>query len=101
MKIAIYSRDLPEKQIDFVQELLNKLIINNIQIVIYNSFYKFLAQKIELNSSIEQFTNHSDMGDIDFLFSIGGDGTLLEATTLVRFDGNKYGKIRVFINHCY
>lgn len=84
MRVAIYSRELPEKHFDFVQELLNKLLISNIEVFVFSHFYNFLTNKIDLHSSVQQFSSHFDLVGIDFLFSIGGDGTLLETTTLVR-----------------
>jgi NAD+ kinase len=84
VKVAIYSRELPEKHFDFVQELLNKLLSSNIEVFIFSHFYNFLTNKIDLHSSVQQFSSHVDLVGIDFLFSLGGDGTLLETTTLVR-----------------
>tara|TARA_R110001592_G_scaffold32788_2_gene114490 strand:+ start:1340 stop:2215 length:876 start_codon:yes stop_codon:yes gene_type:complete len=84
VKVAIYSRELSEKHFDFVQELFNKLLSNNIEVFVFSQFYNFIVHKIDLNSSIQQFNSHTDLVGIDFLFSIGGDGTLLETSTLVR-----------------
>lgn len=84
MKVAIYSRDISEVHLDFIQDLLSKLLINKLEVVVFSKFYKFLSNKIEISNSIQQFNSHEDIEGVDFLFSIGGDGTLLETTTLVR-----------------
>ncbi|MCB9360526.1 MAG: NAD kinase [Flavobacteriales bacterium] len=84
MKVAIYSRELPEKHFDFVQELFIKLLSNNIEVFVFSEFYGFLKHKIDLNTSLQQFNSHTNLATVDFLFSIGGDGTLLETSTLVR-----------------
>lgn len=75
---------MSEVHFDFIEELLNKLLVNNFEIIIFSKFYQFLSDKITLKSSLQQFTSYQDIKDVDFLFSIGGDGTLLETSTLVR-----------------
>jgi NAD+ kinase len=84
VKVAIYSRELSENHFEFIQDLFNKLLSNDIEVVVFSQFYKFLSNKMELSISIQQFNSHADIEGVDFLFSIGGDGTLLETTTLVR-----------------
>lgn len=84
MKIAIYSRELSQHQVAFVKELLDKLAENNIQVYGYELFHRFLAQHAIIHHSVQRLDASADLVGIDFLFSIGGDGTLLETTTLVR-----------------
>lgn len=84
MKIAIYSRELSDNQIGFVEELLRKLFQNNIEVHAYQSFYNFATKHSIYHEQILQFKTHHDLDHVDFLFSIGGDGTLLETTTFVR-----------------
>jgi len=50
-----------------------------------STFYESIRQKISFNSKINFFNNHHEIAQsIDFLFSIGGDGTMLDTITLVR-----------------
>ena len=53
--------------------------------VIYKNYYEKLAQHLSLPDNTGVFCHHSVLtGDIDFLISHGGDGTLLDTVTLVR-----------------
>jgi len=84
VKIAIHSRKLSDNHAEFVKELLDKLISNKIDICACELFHDFLKSHSITNHSIDLFISHKDLNDVDFLFSIGGDGTLLETITLVR-----------------
>ena len=83
MKIAIYGREVNERYISFVKALFQKLNENEIEFIVYQSFYNFLKKELNLSPQ-NTFTSHHEVKTVDFLFSIGGDGTLLETVTLVR-----------------
>lgn len=84
MKVAIYSRELSESTVEFVQELLQKLHQNQIEVFVYQTFFDFLQKNAISTENVFQFKSHQDLNQVDFLFSIGGDGTLLETITLIR-----------------
>lgn len=55
------------------------------QPVIFHEFYEKAARNLSLPSNTAVFSHHSELtGEIDFLISLGGDGTLLDTVTLVR-----------------
>lgn len=84
MKLAVYSRLLKEIHAPFVQELFGLLKQEGIETCIYGTYYKELKKKLDLGSH-QTFSGHEDLPrDIDFLLSIGGDGTLLDTVRLVR-----------------
>ncbi len=85
MKIAIYSRVLKTKDLSFIQYLLAYLSAYNTEIYLYQNYYEQLKQHIQLSNSIHIFHNHEDLpADADCLFSLGGDGTLLDTVNLIR-----------------
>ncbi len=85
MKVAIYSRVLESTQHNFVQLFFDELEKEEIQPVIFSEFHQKLTQYVTLPSNTETFSHHSQLtGDIDFLISLGGDGTLLDTVTLLR-----------------
>jgi NAD+ kinase len=56
--------------------------------MIYSPFYEFVKTKAVFSSTPELFHEHLQLRDhADFLFSIGGDGTMLDAITLIRDSG--------------
>lgn len=85
MKVAIYSRVPENEQHNEVQFLIEELKRQHIEPVIYQSFFEKVRASIPLSSSISLFKESKDLdASIDFLISLGGDGTLLDTVSLVR-----------------
>lgn len=85
MKVAIYSRVLESTQQKEVQLFFDELEKEKIIPVIFSDFLEEINQHISLPPSIQTFSGHNDLTEeIDFLISLGGDGTLLDTVTLVR-----------------
>lgn len=85
MKVAIYSRVLESTQQNFIQLFFDELQKEGIQAVIFAEYYEKLARHFTLPADTTTFSHHTELtGDIDFLISLGGDGTLLDTVTLVR-----------------
>ena len=85
MKVALFGIDIPEKFADYIQDMINKLEIDNGVIYIYRSFYGMFSGKITFKKDPVIFDKKEEIqGKIDLIFSIGGDGTILSAVTLVQ-----------------
>jgi len=85
MKVAIYSRVIDDDQYSKVQQLLDELDKENIHPVIYKPFYEMIQSSVRFSEKTTLFNDSGDLTDaIDFLISLGGDGTLLDTVTLVR-----------------
>jgi NAD+ kinase len=68
-----------------VQELFTELANHKIKPVFYQPFAEKISQSIQLPEHIEMFREPKDLDDsIDFVISLGGDGTLLDTVTFVR-----------------
>lgn len=88
MKVAIYGRSNNENISEHIQLLFDKLNEYKTEILIYEPFYKFLQQKIQINGAVKTFNSHADLSkDTDCMLSLGGDGTFLETLTYVRNSG--------------
>lgn len=86
MKIAIYGRPFSsgfEKNIKALFVLLEKY---GVEYYIHEPFYQFLLKKEKLSfQKAGAFKTHDDIiGNADIMFSIGGDGTFLEAVSIVQ-----------------
>jgi NAD+ kinase len=86
MKIAIYGRPFNRQYFDSVNELFNKLNNYDIKVVIFKPFYNYLVEELKFTPSVDDFfTNYHDINrNIDYMLSIGGDGTFLEAASIIR-----------------
>lgn len=87
MKIAIYGKSLTENYFDFANKLFSCLLAKNIEFIVHEQFYTFLKQHISFSQKITTFSKSEDLIDTSYLFSIGGDGTLLETVTLIKDSG--------------
>lgn len=85
MTIAIFGSPYPEHFTKYIQHLIKKLESEHIKIIVEEEFNKFLQNSIRFTNINETFNSYETLKDnADFLFSIGGDGTLLKAVTFVR-----------------
>src|SRR5882724_1854375 len=85
MKVAIYSRVMDWDHRMEVQQLLNELVKQKMQLIIYRPYYEQVVSGIQIPEGIGTFNEAKDLDNsIEFLISLGGDGTLLDTVTLVR-----------------
>lgn len=86
MKVAVYGRNFDEDFKEYIKKFFQVLSNNNLEVLIYKEFLDFLKKEIDFNfDSIQVFTKHHEIrNSVDLLISIGGDGTILDAITLVR-----------------
>lgn len=82
MKVAIYSRGTDEDMAMQLQGLVEELYKQKIEIVFLNQLQGFDRQA-DLNLMNIENINELD-ASVDFLISLGGDGTMLDAVTLVK-----------------
>ena len=85
MKAAIYSRVMEDDQRNDVQLFFNELERQKIAPVIFEAYYEQIKDSITLPSDTETFALSEQLTeDIEFIVSLGGNGTLLDTITLVR-----------------
>lgn len=82
MKIALYGR-LVHKEYSFLRKLIKEMKAYNIELMAHQSIIEQLKKKQKLDFPIESFNDSDKLKDIDYLFSIGGDGTLLDAISYI------------------
>jgi NAD+ kinase len=86
MKIAIYGRPVSSGFEKTISGLLELLIENKVKVFIYQAFHDFLAgERNMILRTAGMFKTHEDIiGNADIMFSLGGDGTFLEAVSIVQ-----------------
>ncbi len=86
MQIAIYGKTIQPEQYEYFTLLLNRIL--SFQVSIWKPFSDFLKDKNLLPEPIPTFETGDELNPgMDFMFSVGGDGTLLGAVNLVRDKG--------------
>ena len=86
MRVVIYSKVLKEQDIPFVQDLFNVLHKKGIAAYVYEPYLQAMAGKIEFQSNVGSFSGYLDFKarPFDFVITLGGDGTILSASTFVK-----------------
>lgn len=89
MKIALFGKNFNESFDCVIQSLLIKLFDRKVEIHVYQPFYEYLNAQKGFSFDFQGYFSNSDNlpKDVDFLVCIGGDGTFLEAITLIRDSG--------------
>ncbi len=84
MKVAIYSRGLENDQKADAQVLFDQLADNGAELMLYQPFHKKLSESFHFKVPPTLFSDAAALNSgIDFLISLGGDGTLLDTAILV------------------
>jgi NAD+ kinase len=85
MKAAIYSRIMEDEQQKDVQLFFDELNKQKIEPIIFQHFFDQIKDDIKLPADTKTFSLAEDLSEeIEFIVSLGGDGTLLDTVTLVR-----------------
>ena len=85
MKVAVYGKQFQQEVAPFVHELFIELEKAHMEVLVYEPFYNFLSQQINLNLFLGTYNSYNELKkDVDLFISIGGDGTILDAVTLIR-----------------
>ena len=86
MQVAIYGRLIKKDALPYVQQLFDLLYARNINFLIHEEYYPHLVNNIQFKVQPEIFyeKEKEKIKSIDFMFSVGGDGTLLDTITIVK-----------------
>lgn len=85
MKAAIYSRVMDDEQRKDVQLFFDELVNQKIEPIVFLEFFEQIKDSIHLPADTKTFSIAEDLSEeVEFIISLGGDGTLLDTVTLVR-----------------
>ena len=89
MQVVVYSTFLKEKDIPHVQTFFDVLHQAGINAYVYEPYLKDLEGKIDFLGNVGSFSGYLDfqVKKMDFVITLGGDGTILNAATIVRDSG--------------
>lgn len=88
MKIALYARQLNEGNHEVAIQLIGEILNRGAMPIIYQPLFNQLKSALKHLNHFELYNSGSEIrGKVDFLFSIGGDGTILDTLTQVQDSG--------------
>ncbi|MDD3744503.1 MAG: NAD kinase [Lentimicrobiaceae bacterium] len=88
MKVALFGRNFAEDRFVYFQRLLEVMERSGLSVCVYKPFYDFIDCKFVFSRPPDLYNNHHELCEqAEMLISVGGDGTILDAVTLVRDSG--------------
>ena len=85
MKLGVYSRMLKHSTVSLVQNFLQILSDHGIEFTLYHDLFEALKGEVDL-SNVGYFdkSDNPEQHGIDFMVSLGGDGTFLDTLTIIK-----------------
>ena len=85
-KIGLHGSQIRPDFLEYFKILYNKLSNSSFELYIYQPFFNNIQENCQFSMSVKgTFSNFYDLEpDLDLMICIGGDGTFLEAVSIVR-----------------
>ena len=89
MQVVVFGKIFKEKQLPYVQELFDSLQDAGIVVFVYKSYLSQIKDQVKFKADVGVFEGYLDFSirKFDFIITLGGDGTILDASTEVRDSG--------------
>lgn len=86
MQVVVYSKQFKEQDLPFIQQLFDCLHQQGIATYVYGPYLEEIRRWVRFQREVGIFEGYRDFSvkKFDFFMTLGGDGTILEAVTLVR-----------------
>ena len=85
MRVAVYGRLLQADDVPQVQILFDLLLKYDFKVIVHEVYFSQIVNYIKIDKELRTFTTQEDIRTgLDYLISLGGDGTLLDTLTIVR-----------------
>jgi NAD+ kinase len=83
MRIGIHGRDFQAKSSRFIEKILTLLAQRKAEVWLSSKFIKQVKSSVLENIKHKTFELGDSLRNLDFFFSLGGDGTMLESVTYI------------------
>lgn len=88
MKIALFGKGYTSQHQQYLQLLVDELDRSGIEVLFYEPYLKTVSSQLLFPHPPKSFSKYSEVkNQVDMLFSVGGDGTILDTVPYVRDSG--------------
>lgn len=88
MRIAIFGKSFNPEALEYFKLLVQRLEESGCELLIWEPFHEFVKDKMVFGKQTHQFNQASILlSKADLMFSVGGDGTMLDAIQLTGRSG--------------
>jgi NAD+ kinase len=86
MQVVIYSKVLHPDDMPYIETLFDALHTEGVNTYIYKPYFEQIKDKITFKRDVAVFEGYYDfkIHKLDYVICLGGDGTILDAVTMVR-----------------
>ena len=86
MQVVVYSKKFKEKDLLYIQTLFDILHEEDITTFINQTYYDLIKDEVRFKSEVGIFDGYLDFKTrrFDYVITLGGDGTILDAVTEIR-----------------
>ena len=86
MRILIYGQRVADEQLPYVKQLLDAIAMEDVELAVFEPFIDAIKPQITFKAQPIVIASNKDFDRWlpDFVFTLGGDGTILSAVTLIR-----------------
>ncbi|MBL3654901.1 NAD kinase [Fulvivirga sediminis] len=84
MRIGIHGKEFTRDTEDVIQSVFDELKKRRADIVVSSEFNEHLINNNIDSGKVEIYQLREDLSELDYMLTLGGDGTLLEALTHIR-----------------
>lgn len=88
MKIGLFGIEYYANYSNYYRQIIERLEKEGVAIAVYRPLYHLMKDDVDFENEVVLFSNHKEVKkNVNVLFSIGGDGTILSSVTFVRGTG--------------
>ena len=87
MRISLFGKNPKKEDLKYIEALLQQLALRSDTVLMYEDFHSAIKDCVQMPrfASLEIFDSGSDISSLsDMLFSLGGDGTLLDTLCVIK-----------------
>jgi NAD+ kinase len=83
IRVGLHGKDFQNKSTQFIERILEQIHTYKVDIWVSGKLAKQLSQQAIQTNKLKQFEAGDSLKSLDYFFSLGGDGTLLESVTYI------------------
>jgi NAD+ kinase len=89
MQIVILGKLFKDKDLLYIQTLFDVLHEEGVSALVYAPYLEMLQDRVTFKSTVRSFDGYADFPKyrVDFMVVMGGDGTMLQAVSIIRDSG--------------
>lgn len=86
LRFALFGKDFQSDKTGFIRQLIDGINAHGAEIYIERTFYQYITAVLDLSVRVSGVFDNYNF-DVDYVISIGGDGTFLRAASMVGAKG--------------